>query len=180
MFDAASGFARARSDLTAASRSRSFSTGRPSSPAGPPASLSNIRQQRHEPRPLDRRLDGALKRRAVSAPLPTEKLSLARAELFQRLHVLVIDIRRPRTPVRGAEPATALVGSRNAFLTQVSLTVRQVTRLRADSHRGETVKLQRMRGAVNTETARARFAPARYIGAGSVRSPAEWDEKFPF
>ena len=82
--------------------------------------------------------------------------------------------------MRGAEPATALVGSLNAFLTQVSLTVRQVTRLRADSHRGETVKLQRMRGAVNTETARAPFAPARYIGAGSVPSRAEWDEKFPF
>src|SRR5688500_19055116 len=71
-------------------------------------SLADVGQQRHEPSPLDRVLDRALERGAVAGALPAEHLALARAELLQRRHVLVIDERRARAAFLRAEPAAVL------------------------------------------------------------------------
>src|SRR5262249_54008263 len=59
----------------------------------------------HEPGALDGVLDGALEGGAVAAALAAEELALAGAQLLERLHVLVIDERRPRAALLGAEPA---------------------------------------------------------------------------
>src|SRR3954454_18812453 len=71
-------------------------------------SLADIGHERHEAGPLDGVLDGALEGGAVAAALAAEQLALAGAQLLQGLHVLVIDERRPRAALLGAEPAAVL------------------------------------------------------------------------
>ena len=77
--------------------------------------LADVGQQGHEAGALDGVLDGALEGGAVAAPLPRKHLALAGAELFERLHILVVDERRPRTPFLGAE-TTAIFPSPSKLL----------------------------------------------------------------
>ena len=77
----------------------------------PGALLPDVRQQGHEPGPLDGPGDGPLVRRTQPAPLAAEELALARDELFHARHVLVIHERRPRAAFLGAEPAPALAAA---------------------------------------------------------------------
>src|SRR5258708_34133861 len=72
------------------------------------ALFPHIRHQSHEPRPLDGVLDSALEGGAVAAALAAENLALVRAQFLERLHVLVIDERRPRTALARAKPAAIL------------------------------------------------------------------------
>src|SRR5579871_4705031 len=70
--------------------------------------LADVGHQRHEAGAFDGILDGALKGGAVAAAFAAEQFALAGAELFERLHVLVINERRPRASFFGAEPAAIL------------------------------------------------------------------------
>jgi hypothetical protein len=67
--------------------------------------LSDVGHQSHEAGSLDGVFDRALESRAGAAPFLAVQLALAGAELFETLHVLVIDIGRPRAAFFGAEPA---------------------------------------------------------------------------
>src|SRR5436309_1003473 len=71
-------------------------------------SFADVRQEPHEPGPLDGFLDRSLERGAVAAALATEDLALAGAQLLQGNDVFVINERRPRTTLFGAEPAAVL------------------------------------------------------------------------
>src|SRR5262245_46186758 len=68
-------------------------------------SLADVGHQSHEAGALDGVLNGALEGGAVSAALAAEQLALAGAQLLERLHVLVVDERRPRAALFRAEPA---------------------------------------------------------------------------
>jgi len=72
------------------------------------ALFPHVRHQGHEPGSLDGVLDGALEGGAVAAALAAKNLALVRAQLLERLHVLVIDERRPRTALTRAKPAAIL------------------------------------------------------------------------
>src|SRR5260370_30169284 len=72
------------------------------------ASLPDIGHQRHEACAFDRILDRALERGTIAGALAAEELALTGAKLLQRLHVLVVHERRPRTALFRAEPAAIL------------------------------------------------------------------------
>src|SRR5205814_4885716 len=72
------------------------------------SSLADVREEGHEAGPLDGVLDGPLEGGAVTAALAAKELALAGAELLEVLHVLVVDERRPRAALFGAEPAAVL------------------------------------------------------------------------
>src|SRR5689334_9733571 len=74
-----------------------------------PVLLADVRQQAHEPGPLDRRGQGPLVGGAGAGALAAEQLALAGAHLLQIGHVLVIDEGRPRAALFGAEPAAVLL-----------------------------------------------------------------------
>ena len=64
--------------------------------------------QRHEPRTLDGRAGGSLKRRTASAALAGKHLVLVGAQLLEQADVFVIDIGRSRATIPGAKPAAIL------------------------------------------------------------------------
>ena len=70
-----------------------------------PDSLPDIRHQRHEAGPLDGVFHCSLEGGAGAAPLFAIQLALARAQLLETLHVLIIDVGRPRAAFLSAEPA---------------------------------------------------------------------------
>src|SRR5262249_16813991 len=72
------------------------------------SSLAHVRDQRHEPGALHRVAGCALERRAIAAALAGEHLALVGAKLLEQPDVLVVDIRRARASVGGAEPAPIL------------------------------------------------------------------------
>src|SRR3954469_20891426 len=72
------------------------------------SSLADVRQQGHEPGPLQGGGDGPLEGGAVAGPLAAEELALAGAELLEALHVLEVDERRPRAALFRAEAAPVL------------------------------------------------------------------------
>src|SRR5262249_14350251 len=70
--------------------------------------LADIREQRHEPRALDRRAGRALERRATAAALAGKHLVLVGAEFLEQADVLVIHVGRPRASLGRAETAVLL------------------------------------------------------------------------
>jgi hypothetical protein len=79
------------------------------------ASLSDIRQKRHEAGTLDGILDSALKGGTIATALAAKQLALAGAELLETLHVFVIDESGPRAPFLGTEPAAILAAASELF-----------------------------------------------------------------
>src|SRR2546423_1497128 len=77
----------------------------------PRPSVADVRQQAHEPRPLDGVLDGPLIPGTVAAALAAEHLALRVAELLQRLHVLVVHESRPGTAFLRAKAAAILTAT---------------------------------------------------------------------
>src|SRR5207244_1619621 len=72
------------------------------------SSLADVWHQRHEACPLDGILARPLEGGAVATALPAEELALACAQLFQRLHVLVIHEGRSRAALLGAKATPVL------------------------------------------------------------------------
>lgn len=70
--------------------------------------LTHIRQKAHEARAFHGIARGTLKRRAEAAPLATEHFALARDQLFEVAHVLIIDERGTGATLLRAEPAAIL------------------------------------------------------------------------
>jgi hypothetical protein len=75
------------------------------------ALLPHIGYQSHEAGTLDCILDGPLESSAIAAAFAAEELALAVAQLFQGLHVLVIDKGWPRAAIFGAKTAAVFPAS---------------------------------------------------------------------
>src|SRR3954469_5640963 len=85
------------------------------------SSLADVRQQGHEPGPLQGGGDGPLEGGAIAGPLAAEQLALAGAQLLEPLHVFVVDERRPRAALFRAE-AAAVLAAPAQFLAHHRLT----------------------------------------------------------
>ena len=73
--------------------------------------LADVGQESHIASPLDGVLDRSLEGGAVAAALAAKEFALARAHLFQTLHILVVDEGRPGAALFGAEPAAIFSAS---------------------------------------------------------------------
>src|SRR5258707_11377673 len=116
-------------------------------------SLADVWHQGHEAGALDGVLDGALERGAVAAALAAEDLTLAGAELFQCLHVLVIDERGARATLFRTETAAVLPALAKLFANHRGIRLVRVE-CWSSANRGGTVKIAIPRRTVN-ETARS-------------------------
>ena len=73
--------------------------------------LADVWHQGHESSAFDGVLHGALEGGAIAAALAAEELTLAGAELLERLYVLVVDEGWSRAAFLGAKPAAILPAS---------------------------------------------------------------------
>src|SRR5262249_5218422 len=106
-----------------------------------------IRKQGHEAGAFDGVLDGTLESCARAAALAAEEVTLAIAQLFQTLDILIIDESRPRAAVFRAKTAAVLAASTELLANhRITSPSRWQTSV---SRRKETIKIAMGGKAVN-------------------------------